>query len=102
MEQSGVVRMRRWPTGQWHPLLVDALLAVVLAAFVLRSSVLDPGAPILEKVTARDDRPFGRPQAHLPIEIHKSPDARSPAAPPARLPSSHTTQKDGESAETAG
>jgi signal transduction histidine kinase len=54
MEQIGVLRMRRWPPSQWHPMLVDALLAVALAAFVLRSAVLEPDAAISENVTVRD------------------------------------------------
>jgi signal transduction histidine kinase len=54
MEETGVMRMKWWPVTQWHPLLVDALLAVVLAGFVLKSAVLEPGAALAETVTVRD------------------------------------------------
>jgi signal transduction histidine kinase len=54
MEQTGVIRIRWWPVTRWHPLLVDALLAVVLAGFVLKSAVLEPGAALAETVTVGD------------------------------------------------
>jgi signal transduction histidine kinase len=37
---------------RWHPLLVDALLAVVLAAFVLKNAVREPGSDVLVAVVA--------------------------------------------------
>jgi len=51
MEQTGVMRINWWPVTRWHPLLVDALLAVVLAGFVLKSAVLEPGSDLAETVT---------------------------------------------------
>jgi signal transduction histidine kinase len=51
MEETGIMRMKRWPVTHWHPLLIDALLAVVLAGFVLKSAVLEPGAALAESVT---------------------------------------------------
>ncbi|MEU8608870.1 histidine kinase [Actinoplanes sp. NPDC048791] len=54
MEETGVMRMKRWSDAQWHPLLVDALLAVVLAGFVLKSAVLEPNSDLTETVTVGD------------------------------------------------
>ncbi|MEU8228680.1 histidine kinase [Actinoplanes sp. NPDC048967] len=54
MEETGVMRMKRWSDAQWHPLLVDALLAVVLAGFVLKSAVLEPSSELTETVTVGD------------------------------------------------
>jgi signal transduction histidine kinase len=54
MEESGVMRIKRWPVTRWHPLLVDALLAVVLACFVLKNAVLKPGTDLAHTVTVGD------------------------------------------------
>ncbi|MFI7540527.1 sensor histidine kinase [Actinoplanes sp. NPDC049599] len=54
MEESGVLRIKRWPVTQWHPLLVDALLAVVLGAFVLKNAVLKPDTGLAQTVTVGD------------------------------------------------
>jgi signal transduction histidine kinase len=54
MEETGVMRMKRWSDAQWHPLLVDALLAVVLAGFVLKSAVLKPTSDLTDTVTIGD------------------------------------------------
>ena len=48
------MRIRQWPVAQWHPRLVDALLAVVLAGFVLKSAVLQPDTDLTDTVTAGD------------------------------------------------
>jgi len=48
------MRSKRWHVTQWHPLLIDALLALVLAGFVLKSAVLEPGADLAETVSAGD------------------------------------------------
>ncbi|AGZ43468.1 sensor histidine kinase [Actinoplanes friuliensis] len=50
MAQIGVLQMRQWRLTAWHPLLVDVLVALVLAAAVLKSTVFRSGEP----VTARD------------------------------------------------
>ncbi|GAA3341351.1 histidine kinase [Amorphoplanes nipponensis] len=54
MEGTGGMVTKRWPGPRWHPLLVDALLAVVLAGFVLKSAVLEPGAALADTVTLGD------------------------------------------------
>jgi len=48
------MRKKWWHVTQWHPLLIDALLALVLASFVLKSAVLEPGAELAETVSAGD------------------------------------------------
>ncbi len=54
MEQTGIMRLKRWQATRWHPLLVDALLAVVLAGCVLRPAVLTPGDELAQTVSAGD------------------------------------------------
>jgi signal transduction histidine kinase len=48
MAEIGIMRWRAW---RWHPLAVDALLAVVLAAAGLKQAMVDGGA---EPVSGRD------------------------------------------------
>ena len=48
------MRIKQRPVAQWHPRLVDALLAVVLAGFVLKSAVLRPDTDLTDTVTAGD------------------------------------------------
>jgi signal transduction histidine kinase len=54
MGEIGVDRIRRWWAAACHPLLVDALLAVVLAVAVLKSAVFRTGESLAESVTVRD------------------------------------------------
>ncbi|MEU4221681.1 histidine kinase [Actinoplanes sp. NPDC026623] len=54
MGETGVDWIRRWRAAACHPLLVDALLAVVLAVAVLRSAVFGTGGSPAESVTVRD------------------------------------------------
>jgi signal transduction histidine kinase len=54
MGEIGVDRVRRWWVAACHPLLVDALLAVVLAVAVLKSAVFRTGESLAESVTVRD------------------------------------------------
>ena len=48
------MRSRQWPFARWHPLLVDALLAVVLAGFVLKNAVLRTSGEGAPTVTVGD------------------------------------------------
>jgi signal transduction histidine kinase len=54
MGETGVDWIRRWRAAACHPLLVDALLAVVLAVAVLKSAVFRTGESLAESVTVRD------------------------------------------------
>jgi signal transduction histidine kinase len=50
MEETGVMRMK-WGAAASHPLLVDALLALVLSGAVLKSTVMRSGASAPESLT---------------------------------------------------